>query len=135
MPIINSKRRISPLDHNKNVKIGVAFPLDDENMRSGTETVKEQVKANLINVLLTDAGERVNQPDFGVGLRRQLFENNIDLDSLKEKINNQINRYIPQISLINVNVSQTEDGHKIFIVITYRINLDGTRDAVQLNFN
>tara|TARA_Y100001963_G_C6637188_1_gene379141 strand:- start:94 stop:501 length:408 start_codon:yes stop_codon:yes gene_type:complete len=135
MPIINSKRRISPLDLNKNVKIGVAFPLDDENMRSGTETVKEQVKANLINVLLTDAGERVNQPDFGVGLRRQLFENNIDLDSLKEKINNQINRYIPQISLINVNVSQTEDGHKIFIVITYRINLDGTRDAVQLNFN
>ena len=135
MPIINSKRRISPLDLNKNVKIGVAFPLDDENMRKGTETLKDQVKANLINVLLTDAGERVNQPDFGVGLRRQLFENNIDLDSLKEKINNQINRYIPQISLINVNVSQTEDGHRIFIVITYRINLDGTRDAVQLNFN
>ena len=135
MPIIQGIRRRNPLDLNKNVKIGVAFPLDDENMRSGTETVKEQVKANLINVLLTDAGERVNQPDFGVGLRRQLFENNIDLDSLKEKINNQINRYIPQISLINVNVSQTEDGHKIFIVITYRINLDGTRDAVQLNFN
>ena len=30
MPIIQSIRRINPLDLNKNVKIGVAFPLDEE---------------------------------------------------------------------------------------------------------
>ena len=53
MPIIQSSRRINPLDLNKNVKIGVAFPLDETNMFSGTETVKEQTKANLLNLLLT----------------------------------------------------------------------------------
>ena len=53
MPIINSTRRISPLDINKNVSIGVAFPLDDNNMFKGTQTLKEQVKSNLLNVLLT----------------------------------------------------------------------------------
>jgi len=135
MPILGSRKRISPLDVNKNVKIGVAFPLNDQNMREGTDTIKEQVKSNLINLLLTDKGERVNEPDFGVGLRRLLFESNVDLESLKENINKQITRYIPQVSLINVNVAPTENEHKIFIIITYRFRLDGTKDAVQLNFN
>ena len=48
MPIINSSRRINPLDLNKNVKIGVAFPLDEVNMFSGTETFKEQVKSKKV---------------------------------------------------------------------------------------
>jgi len=73
MPIINSTRRISPLDINKNVSIGVAFPLDDTNMFKGTQTLKQQVKSNLINLLLTQAGERINEPNFGVGLKHYLF--------------------------------------------------------------
>ena len=117
MPILNSRRRISPLDLNKNVKIGVAFPLDEINLFTGTQTVQEQVKSNLINLLLTVQGERVNQPRFGVGLRNLLFENKIDLDGLKENIKSQINIYIPEISLINVVVRESIDGHKIFIVI------------------
>ena len=86
MPILSSRRRINPLDLNKNIKIGVAFPLDEVNLFTGTQTVKEQIKSNLINLLLTVKGERVNQPKFGVGLRNLLFENKIDLDGLKENI-------------------------------------------------
>ena len=59
MAYVNGNRRISPLDINKNVTIGVAFPLDDVNMFKGTQTLKEQVKSNLINLLLTEPGERV----------------------------------------------------------------------------
>ena len=50
MPIIQGIKRINPLDLNKNVTIGVAFPLDETNMFKGTETVEEQTKANLINL-------------------------------------------------------------------------------------
>ena len=32
MPIVQGIRRINPLDLNKNVTIGVAFPLDENNM-------------------------------------------------------------------------------------------------------
>ena len=85
MPILNSRRRISPLDLNKNVKIGVAFPLDEVNLFTGTQTVKEQVKSNLINLLLTVKGERVNQPRFGVGIRNLLFENMINICGCKRK--------------------------------------------------
>ena len=37
MPIIQGIKRISPLDLNKNVTIGVAFPLDETNMFKGTK--------------------------------------------------------------------------------------------------
>ena len=85
MAYINGNRRINPLDINKNVTIGVAFPLDDVNMFKGTQTLKEQVKNNLINLLLTEPGERVNEPNFGVGLKNLLFEQNPDIETLKEK--------------------------------------------------
>ena len=134
MPIIQGIRRINPLDLNRNVKIGVAFPLNDKNLFDGTNTIKEQVKSNLINLLLTQAGKRPYEPKFGVGLQNLLFENNIDLDLLEEQVNNQINTFIPQISLINVNVD-SDDEHSIFMTIEYRFKTDAQEtDAIQLNF-
>ncbi len=135
MPIVNSTRRISPLDINKNVSIGVAFPLDEVNMFKGTQTLKEQVKANLINLLLTQPGERINEPNFGVGLKHYLFEKNVDIDSLNTLINEQINIYIPEISLMDTIVDFLDDEHLLFIKIIYSINSDNTTDAIQLNFN
>ena len=135
MAYINGNRRISPLDINKNVTIGVAFPLDDVNMFKGTQTIKEQVKSNLINLLLTEPGERVNEPDFGIGLKNLLFEQNPNIELLKEKINTQITFYIPTISLIDVNVNFEKDEYSLFIIISYSFNLDGSEDAIQLNFN
>ena len=135
MPIIQSARRINPLDLNKNVKIGVAFPLDETNMFSGTETVKEQVKANLLNLLLTYPGERINLPNYGIGMKNLLFEQNIDLETLKEKIQTQISTYIPSIQLRNISTNQSEDKHALFISLSYVYLLDGSSNSIQLNFN
>ena len=135
MPIKDSIRRISPLDINKNVSIGVVLPLNDTNMFKGTRTLKQQIKANLINVLLTQPGERVNEPNFGVGLKNYLFEPQIDKESLNEKINNQINYYIPEISLIDAIVNATDNEHRVFIKIIYSIKSDNTTDAIKINFN
>ena len=135
MAYINGNRRISPLDINKNVTIGVAFPLDEVNLFKGTQTIREQVKSNLINLLLTEPGERVNEPNFGVGLKGLLFEQNPDIEFLKEKINNQIEFYIPLISLSDVNVNFESDEYSLYIIISYSFNLDGAKDAIRLNFN
>ena len=135
MAYINGNRRISPLDINKNVTIGVAFPLNNINMFKGTQTVKEQVKSNLINLLLTEPGERINELDFGVGLKNLLFEQNPDIELLKEKINTQITFYIPTISLMDIDVNFEGNEHSLFIIISYSFNLDGSEDAIQLNFN
>ena len=135
MPIITGIKRKSPLDLNNNIRIGVAFPLDENNMFKGTETVMEQAKANLINNLLTYPGERVNLPNFGVGLKRLLFEQNINLENLKVKIQTQANTYVPNIQVTDVQINMSEDKHTIFITVTYKSTLDGSEDAIQLNFN
>ena len=135
MPIIQSSRRINPLDRNKNITIGVAFPLDETNMFSGTETIQEQSKANLINLLLTEPGERINLPNYGVGIRKLLFEQKINIDILKEKIQNQTAFYIPNITVLNVETSLSEEEETVFISISYKSNLDGSMDNIQLNFN
>ena len=135
MPIINSSVRKNPLDLNKNVTIGVAFPLDEKNMFHGTESIKDQIKSNLLNVLLTYPGERVNLPDFGVGIKQLIFEQKIDLESLKNNIPLQINRYVPNISLTHIRSSKSTDEHKITIFLSYRYLLDNSQDTIQLNFN
>ena len=136
MPIISGIKRINPLDLNKNVKIGVAFPLNEENMFNGTETIEEQTKANLINLLLTEPGERVNIPRYGVGLKKLLFEQNLDLEVLKEQIIRKSSIYIPNIKVLNVITRiASVDRHTILVGITYKSLLNGKQDNIQLNFS
>ena len=135
MPIIKGIRRINPLDLNKNVTIGVAFPLDENNMFSGTETIEDQNRANLISILLTQPGERINQPNFGVGVKNLLFENNIDLNFLKNQIQTQVSQFLGNIEITEIQTGSSDDQHTIFISITYKSLLDNEEDSIQLNFN
>jgi phage baseplate assembly protein W len=135
MPILRQTRRINPLDLNKSIKIGVAFPLDEDNMFSGTVTVKEQLKANLLNLLLTYPGERINLPNFGIGLKKLLFEQNIDLITLKLNIQDQINKFITEIKLHGVTTNTSEDEHTLFISLTYIYLPENSLQSIQLNFN
>jgi len=135
MPTIDNYIRINPLDLNKNVAIGVAFPFDADGVFNQTLTQKEQVKSNLINVLLTEPGERVNLPAFGVGLKNLLFETEIDTNSLESRIDNQVKIYIPEITLISANAQFSPDEHILYIKIVYRYNPSSEVDAIQLNFN
>ena len=135
MPIIQGIKRINPLDLNKNVTIGVAFPLDETNLFNGTETIREQVKSNLINLLLTQPGERIFLPKYGVGLKYLLFEQQINLEILEEKIRIQTTRYIPQIEITELRTGLSEDQHTVFINISYSFFTDNSTDSIQLNFN
>ena len=78
MPIVQNTRKINPLDTNNNIRIGLGFPLNSVNMTTGTTNTRDQLKSNFLNLLLTVPGERINQPNYGVGLKRKLFENNLD---------------------------------------------------------
>ena len=135
MPLLTGIKRISPLDVDGNVSIGVALPLDEKNLFKGTTTLSQQAKTNLINLLLTAPGERINLPDYGIGLRELLFEQGVNIEIITDKIKTQTSRYIPNISVETASTSLSEDGHILMIKIFYRSTLDGTTDAIQLNFN
>ena len=132
MPIIQGIKRKNPLDLNKNVTIGVAVPLDETNIFRGTPTTKEQVKTNLLNLLLTKKGERINHPGFGIALQELLFEQEINKEVLFEEISNQVDFYIPEISLIDTDIELIPDEHTLIIKLVYQFNLDNTKDAITI---
>ena len=100
-----SYTRINPINLETNVAIGVSLPFNGEGVFDSTYTTKEQAKSNLLNVLLTEPGERVFLPNFGVGIRQLLFENNPDTTYIKEKIDNQLKTHVVEIELMDVEVS------------------------------
>ena len=134
MPLIGSTRKQNTFDLNNNVKIGVAFPLDETNIFKGTETVTEQAKSNLINLLLTNPGERVNLPNFGIGIKSLLFEQRINKSILIKKIKKSAEYYIPNIDVRDVQITRNPNGHSVFMVIVFRSLLDQGTDAIQINF-
>tara|TARA_Y100000592_G_C5264949_1_gene219106 strand:- start:63 stop:476 length:414 start_codon:yes stop_codon:yes gene_type:complete len=135
MAFISNISRRHPIDLNKNSKVGVAFPLDQNNLNTGTSTLKEQAKTNLINVLLTEPGERVYQPNFGIGLKKLLFESKINTQLLNRKIDKQIRMFVPQIQLKNTSTDFIENENLLYIRLTYKFLLDSSEDTIQLNFN
>ena len=110
---------INPIDIELDRAIGVPFPFDSEAVFRSTYTTAEQVKSNLLNIILTEPGERVFKPNFGVGLRSHLFENNVNKDEITARINTQIQLHIPQIELTNVTVDKANDSHKLYVGVFY----------------
>ena len=135
MPLIQSTKRINLLDLNNNARIGLAFPLNDINMTSGTETTREQLKANFLNLLLTVPGERVNHPTYGIGLKSQLFEQTLDETTLLENINNHLAFWIPEITVTEAVLEEDRDYYRISLTLTYSITLDGSKDSIQINYS
>lgn len=69
------------------------------------------VKQNLKMLLLTAPGERVMYPDFGVGLRNFLFENNNQIvrSNIDSKIRQQVKSYMPFVEVIKVEFNSLFD--------------------------
>ena len=129
--------RVNPLDLQKNIAIGVSLPFNGPGVFKSTFTTKDQIKSNLVNLLLTDVGERVMNPTFGCNLRRFLFEgiteNNID--NLKENLNNSIAVFVPEISVTDITVVSNNDFNTIDLTVNYFLIISSTPDQVTVQFN
>lgn len=81
----------------------------------------ELIDQNLRNIIFTNPGERVMLLDFGVGIKKFLFEPNTEVtnNQLKAKIMQQVKRYMPYIEIDDVLIRSVEN--KIFVTIRYLI--------------
>ncbi len=70
------------------------------------------IKADLMHLLLTRKGQRLYNPDFGTDLMRFIFEPNdtITLDELKDEVKASVKKYLPQLSITSLTVTQSEDS-------------------------
>jgi phage baseplate assembly protein W len=128
--------RVNPLDLQKNIVIGVSLPFNAPGVFNKTYSTKDQIKSNLINLLLTDKGERIMNPEFGADLRRSLFDNitNDNTDLLRLKIINAINIFIPEIELGNIDIIADPDYNTLNVTINYRLIISNTPDQVTVQF-
>lgn len=87
------------------------------------------VKEAIRNIVLTEPGERVFQPNFGCGIKGLLFEQ-IDptiLSLIKEKIESAIETYEPRCEVVSVEVTTSDQEHTLLANIFFRvINTDAT---------
>lgn len=77
--------------------------------------LKELAKQNFKMLLLTEPGERVMIPQYGVGLKRKLFENlnNSLLVQIENLIREKTNFYLPYITITDINISVSDQFNNI----------------------
>jgi phage baseplate assembly protein W len=128
--------RVNPLDLQKNIVIGVSLPFNAPGVFNKTYSTKDQIKSNLINLLLTDKGERIMNPEFGTDLRKSLFDNMTDSSSelLRLKIIDSINIFIPEIILGEVKIEPNFDSNILDVTINYRLAISNIPDQVTVQF-
>jgi phage baseplate assembly protein W len=133
---IELKREVrkDPFDFEPDVAYGVSLPFSSTSVFNQTYTKQEQIKFNLLNLLLTSKGERFFNPTFGTDLRKVLFDNNVDTDILTETITADINTWIPDITVNSITANIDADNHILGININYSFNLNGEDDTVTINF-
>jgi|TARA_R110002124_G_scaffold44451_1_gene135657 phage baseplate assembly protein W len=89
-------------------------------------SLAEEIKQNFKNLLLTCPGERMMNPDFGVGVRNFLFLPRQQITSeLRQRIEGQVARYMPFIQLTKIqfnrgiNENMADDLNILSISIEY----------------
>jgi phage baseplate assembly protein W len=123
-----------PIDSVARKAVGFGFPLNGPAVFVPTYTSRAQTKANLINYLLTNKGERVFNPNFGADLRNLVFENIVELtsDELQERIQNDIKNYFPQVVIEEIKFNNIPDSNSINFSLTYNILNFGITDDIQI---
>jgi phage baseplate assembly protein W len=126
--------RVNPLDLRKNIAIGVSLPF--KGPFKSTLTTRDQIKSNLINLLLTNKGERVMNPTFGCDIKKQLFQN-ITTDLQQNIINiivDAVSIFIPEIQIGLIEVIPNIDYNQISITVYYKIRISNTPGQVTIQF-
>ena len=98
-----------------------------------TKTLPETVKQNFKHMILTNPGEKIMDPEFGIGVSNFLFENqNSDvIDVFNERLHEQVNKYLPFVTILEAN-SAFSDANVWNIQISYFIKPLGVADEMSL---
>ena len=128
---------INPLDLQPSKGVGIKVPFDGPTGLNITYTTKDAVKSNILNYFLTGKRERIMNPNFGAGIREQLFEQivNNTAENLEDIITFGLNDNFPQIQLTDLNVNASPDQNTIQIYFSYSIRNTNMQDEIIINFN
>jgi len=116
--------------------LGVKLPITRNSIHGYTmiDDINTLIRQNLKMLILTNPGERVMIPDFGVGIRTYLFENFSDtiFIDLNNTIKKQAQKYLPVIVINDIKFDSTDkDRNKLGIQIAYSIPSLNIKDLLE----
>jgi phage baseplate assembly protein W len=106
-----------------------------------TQTYQELARQNLRTLVLTNPGERIMLPFFGVGIKKRLFDpkTNYANTNIESDIRSQVAAYLPYIKIKQIIFDNSGDGparddmfDSLSIKITYAIDSMSLIDEIQV---
>ena len=84
-------------------------------------TNERSINQSLKNIILTDLGERLFQPNLGSNVRTLLFESNLEsnLTAIEFYISNAIALSEPRVNLLEVNLQIGNNDNEVVVNIVY----------------
>ena len=110
--------------------IGITLPL--QRGKTGyfeqSFTTIDQVKSNLINLLLTRKGERPFQPEFGSELHSLLFTQMDDEydAAVQSAVQRAISQWMPFLLIVEMEVERDDDRNRTLVKVTFAISSNTT---------
>ena len=129
--------QINPLDLSPSKGIGIQVPFNGPTGLNITYITKDAVKSNIYNFFLTGKKERILNPNFGAGIREQLFEqiNEGTTQNIENIIRFGLGDFFPQIQLNKLIVNSSQDQNQIQVYFSYSIINTNIQDELTINFN
>jgi phage baseplate assembly protein W len=142
MAIKDTSRKPYIEDNDTNIKVGIDLPIrrgnDKEGFFATTSTTIEAVKNNIRNLLNTNQGERLFQPNIGINLRQYLFGQITEetLLQIQESISSTFDFWLPFVQIQNINLKNGTNANSIVIDILFNIKQDpNTLESVQISID
>ena len=136
MPIPSQTYRVNPLDLQPNVAVGVGLPFNSPAVFKSTLSTKDQTRYNIINFVLTNKGERIENPTFGSDIKKFLFEFITDnnLNAIETLLGKELGNFFPEITLVSIDATSSYDNNTVDVQISYKMTLSGDKDKINIKF-
>ena len=143
MAIKDTTRKPFIEDNDENIFIGIDLPFRRSDGKEGyfasTTTTIEAVKNNIRNLVRTNKGERLMQPQLGLNLRNYLFEQFTDelVLSIQNDVVDVFKLWMPFVEIRDIQINMDENDsigkNKMNINIVFNITRDpDTLESVQV---
>ena len=111
---------------------GLAFPFNDSikgDFLELTEFEKEQIKSDLLHLLLTRKGSRYYLPTFGTRLYEFIFEpfDGLTFDAIQSDIRDAVQNFMPNLSLNQITITPADPMEEVDTMLGE--NMVGTSES------
>ena len=139
MAVILGKKLVIDSKKFEDYAIGITLPIQIGNTAFNQSFITaDQVKSNIINLLLTKRFERLMQPEFGSGIQELLFNMNDEMfaDNLENTIVDTLSKWLPYVNVETINIQQPDefkDNNKVEVSVSFRVSDTQILDTVTFN--